>query len=198
MKLQATATTAVFPAALVAASISLAVLLLPGAAVPPRSSGAAPALELVAGEVVAAVEAPAQAITRTHHSGRVAVASANRSAIPAGAQQHSVSVPKRTVPAHHARVDHRPSERQHAVTRKSSPPTLAPRAPLLPVAAHGRGPAKALGHLKQLGRGAGGHGKALGHSAAALQGPPAVPPGQARKAAEPDTHAGPRGHGGAR
>lgn len=202
MKLQATATTAVFPAALVAVSIALAVLLLPGAAVPARSSGVAPALKLVAGEVVAAVQAPVRAVTRAGRSEHAAASGARQSVIPASSQQQSASAPKRIVPAHHARADHHRVLRRHAVTRTPVTTNLAPPAPLSPVTGHGNGKAKAWGHLKKLVSkttpAVTGHGKRRGHSEDAPHGPPAVPPGLAKKVSSVDKHAAPRGHGGAR
>lgn len=202
MKLQATATTAVFPAALVAASIALAVLLLPGAAVPARSSGVAPALKLVAGEVVAAVQAPVRAVTRASRSEHAAASGARQSVTPASPQQQSASAPKRIAPAHHAHADRHRVPQPHAVTRKPVTTHLAPPAPPSPVTAHGNGKAKAWGRLKKLVPKATpaltGHGKARGHSADAPHGPPAVPPGLATRDSGVDEHAAPRGHGGAR
>jgi hypothetical protein len=212
MKLQATATTAVFPAALVAASISLAVLLLPGAAVPARSSGIAPALRLVAGEVVAAVQAPVRAVTRAHRTDHAAVPIAKQSAAPATSQPQTASGPQRAVPAHHRRAGHHRVLRRHAVTPKPVTPKLAPRAPPSSITHHGNGKANAWGHLKKLVPKAApiltgtapsaplhsGHGKARGHAAGAAHGPPAVPPGQAKKASGAIKHAAPRGHGGAK
>lgn len=208
MKLQATATTAFFPAAFAAASISLALLLLPGAAVPAPSSGVAPALERVAGEVVAAVQAPVRAVARAHHPEHVAASSA----APATTQPPSASVPQRTVPAHRRRADHHRVPRHHAATRKPVTSAPAPLAPSSPVAEHGHGKAKAWGHLKRLVPRATpavtgpassdalhvGHGKARGHSADAPHGPPSVAPGQAKKFSGTDGRAAPRGHGGAR
>jgi hypothetical protein len=207
MKLQATATTAFFPAAFAAASISLALLLLPGAAVPAPSSGVAPALKLVAGEVVAAVQAPVRVVARAHHPKHAAVSSA----IPVTSQLPSASVPRRPVPAHRRRADHQRVLPHRAVTRKPVTTNLVPSAPSSPVTEHGHGKAKAWGHLKKLAQKStpalaapapaplhGGHGKARGHSAAAPHGPPAVPPGQAKKASGTDRGAAPRGHGGAR
>ena len=212
MKLQATATTAVFPAALVAASISLAFLLLPGAAVPAHSSAVAPALRLVAGEVVAAVQAPVHAVTRARRTEHPAVPSAKQSAIPATSQPQSASVPQRTVPAHHRRAGNHRVLRQHAVTPRPVTPKLAWPAPPSSITHHGNGKAKAWGHLKKpVPKGApiltgtapsallhGGHGTARGHAAGAAHGPPAVPPGQAKKASGAIKHAAPRGHGGAK
>ena len=66
MKLQVPLTNAFFPAALAAASISLALLLLPGAGTSERSSGVAPALRQVAGEVATAVRIPVHGVKTKH------------------------------------------------------------------------------------------------------------------------------------
>jgi hypothetical protein len=196
MKLQATVTTAFLPAALAAASISLALLLLPGAAVPAHSSGLAPALKSVAGNVVAAVEAPVHTVTRVAHQQRKSIVSpsARNATTAVGRTSHAPSVVKHTPPERKGRVAHR------HVLRTPAPST-----------SHGRGKAGALGHLKkaapqaahpaiQAGQSArGGHGKALGHSADVPHGPPAVPPGQAKKAVPgADGHAAAHSRGGAR
>jgi len=193
MKLQATATTAFLPAALAAASISLALVLLPGSAVPAHSSGLAPALRAVAGNVVAAVEAPAGTVAKGHRHRKPVARHAARTT-PASTSSHATAVATPTTPAQRRQTAHRrvrrarPATRVHPTTQAASPVTTSP------AVGHGRGKAKALGHLKKAApeaahpavpasRGAGsGHGKALGHSADAPHGPPAVPPGQAKKA----------------
>ena len=209
MKLQATATTAFFPAALAAASISLALLLLPSAAVPAHSSGVAPALKLVAGAVVAAVEAPVHAIGRARQP-EPAVSHATRTAIPATIPSRSTSVASRTAPAHRWQAAHTRVPRPHPVKRTLLTTHSAPRAPASPAVKHGHGKAHAWGRLKKVAAKAtpgatgaaaqarvdSGHGKALGRLAGVPPGLPAVPPGQAKKAPASDTHAAPRGHGG--
>ena len=183
MKLQATATTAFSPAALAAASISLALLVLPSAAVPAHSSGVAPALKLVAGDVVAAVEASAHAIGKEHRATPV-VSHATRTAVPATTPTRSISIAKRNAPAHHRQPAHTRTPRPHSVTRTPATTHSAPNATptVTGAAAHTRVDS--------------GHGKALGRPADVPHGPPAVPPGQAKKAPAPDEHAAARGHGG--
>lgn len=209
MKLQATATTAFLPAALAAASISLALLLLPTAAAPAHSSGVAPMLKLVGGEVVAAVQAPVLAVARTHHHPRHAVVSAASPRPTTRVQPRSVAAPERAIPAHHRRAVHRRALRPHAATREPATTSTASTTPPSLAGEHGHGKAKARGHLKKLTPKAApamtgaaprvrvdGHGKARGHSADAPPGPPAVPPGQANKASSVDKHGPARGHGG--
>jgi len=200
MKLQGIATTAFFPAALAAASISLALLLLPGAGPPAHSSGVAPALRLVAGDVVAAVEAPVHAI-RGHQ--KPVVSRATRTAIPS----HSVPAAKRTASARHRPTVQRPVARQRPLTRTP----VATQASASPATKLSRGKAQAPGRLKKLApeatpatlagataqaRVENGHGKAIGRPADVPHGPPAAPPGQAKKAPAANKHTPPGDGGG--
>lgn len=212
MKLQATVTTAFPPAALAAASISLAFLLLPGAAAPAHSSGLAPALEAVAGNVVAAVETPVHTVARPARRHRNSVVSrpARPATTPVGTRSQATSVAKRTSSAPHRHTAHRHVPQTRPVTRTHVTTHSAPPAAPVSPANHGRGKAKALGHVKNAApkptvqpsqnvRSAGGHGKALGRPADVPPGPPAVPPGQAKKAvAGSDGRAAAHGRGGAR
>src|SRR5262249_29158093 len=103
--------TSAFPAALAAASITLSLLLIPGGGSSLHSSGVAPALRLVAGDVATVVQAPVQAVTRTHHHQK-SVASSPPTAAPTQQQRtpvtHRASSPSRThsVPTHRS-VRHR-------------------------------------------------------------------------------------------
>lgn len=216
MKLQATVTTAFLPAALAAASTSLALLLLPGAAVPAHSSGLAPALKSVAGNVVAAVEAPVHTVTRaTHHQRKSVVSPSARAATtPVRTTSHARSAAKRTFPAHRRHAARRHVLRTNSVTRTTVTTHPASPAARMLSTSRGRGQqAKALGHSKKAApkathpaiqagpgvRDSNAHGKALGHSADVPHGPPAVPPGQAKKAVPAvDGHAAAHGRGGAR
>jgi hypothetical protein len=212
MKLQATVTSAFFPAALGAASISLALLLLPAGAAPTRSSGVAPALKLVAGDVVAAVGAPVRAVTRAdRHPKPVALSNPEQTTAiaPTPTESHAPSVRKSNAPVRHRRATRRVT-RPRPVARAPLTTHSTQHAPASPVPEHGHGKAKAWGHSKQLEpkplpavtravRNAGvgrGHGKALGHPADVPHGPPTVPPGQAKHEAGGGEHAAPPGRGG--
>lgn len=203
MKSQPAVTSAFLPAALAAASISLAILLLPGGGTSARSSGMAPALKLVAGDVVAAVQAPLH--TAVHAKPKVVVHHATA----------VTSTPKRTQPAartssthataasadrraHHSAAPHR-QKTPHALrpTHAAAPPTPTPvKHGNGKAVGHGNGKGKALGHLKKLasqspvsvihGKGYGrANGLAKGHNAPVpvlgktLHGPPGVPSGHA-------------------
>lgn len=175
MKLQAPAITAFFPAALAVGSISVAVLLLPVATAPARSSDLAPALRLVAGNVPAAVKVPVQAVTRSVHAKPIVSRPQPAAVVRTRTQPRSTSAPKQTVPTHR-RASHTRLSGTHVVVH-AAPTALAPT---VPVVVHGRGKAaKAWGHLEKLGH----------------RGPPAVPPGQAEKALRTDEHAA-HAHGG--
>lgn len=195
MKSQSAVTSAFFPAALAAASVSLAILLLPGGGSSVRPSGMAPALKLVAGDVIAAVQAPVRAAIHVkpkpvvHHATAV------------------TSTPKRTQPAAHtssahatAAPAHRRAHHNAATHKRKTPhaprPTHAAAPPAPTPVKHGNGKGKALGHLKKLasptpvfvihGKGHGrANGLAKGHTALVhvlgktRHGPPVVPPGHA-------------------
>ena len=211
MKLQAPLNSAFLPAAFAAASISLALLLLPAGAAPRPTSGVAPALKLVAGDVVAAVETPVRAVTGAHHPKPVAVFHPKQTAVaPATTRSHSAPVRKSNVPAHHRRTAHRRVPRLRAVARTPVVIHATPHAPISPVVEHGHGKANAWGHAKKLtpkappavigaapdARADHGHGHAYGRPADVPHGPPAVPPGLAK--GEPGTNkpAAPPGRGG--
>ena len=215
MKPQPVVTTAFFPTALAVASISLAILLLPGGGTSARPSGLSPALRLVAGDVVAAVQAPLHAAakakprTLVRHATGVATAPARKqpAALPSSARPARVQAHR---PVHHARVRHkRPLARAPRPTRIAAPPAPTP-------VVHGNG--KGVGHRNGKGKAVGllrkaapsptapirgrGHGRANGHEAVAhgksahtSSGPPAVPPGHAYGKGG-STQALPHGRGG--
>lgn len=168
-----------------------------------RSSGVAPALRLVAGNVVAAVESPVRRVV-SHP------APAKPATTPAVAGPAAVPV-ARPAPVHgHAQHGVRASRSRVASSRKVTTPAAA--ATISPVTKHSRGKAKALGqvrksashskpaikaapkdarmtgagHLKAHGRPAGtprGRPAVVPHGRPAdvPHGPPAVPPGQEKK-----------------
>lgn len=174
MKLQAPAVTAFFPAALAAGSISLAVLLLPVGTAPARSPDLAPALKLVAGDVVAAVKVPVHAVVRSVHA-RPVVSHPKPAAVGrTRTQPRSASAPKQTVPTHR-----RPSPARVSPTRVVAHASPTAAAPVVPVVVRSRGRANARGHLAKL----------------VHHGPRATPPGQAKKASRADEHAA-HAHGG--
>lgn len=201
MKPQPVVTSAVFPTALAVASISMAILLLPGGGASARPSGLSPALKLVAGDVEAAVQAPIHAAAGTKpkavvHPATVVASTPSRkqptaptsSVRPAHAQAHH--------PVHHAPVRH-----SHVLHTQPPPRTThaAPRAAPAPSAhGHGKGVGRGIGKGKALGllRKTGkpptsvdhgkGHGRANGRDAVThgnsgqtRHGPPVVPPGHA-------------------
>jgi hypothetical protein len=176
MKLQAQVTSA-FPAALAVASIFMAVLLLPGGAASPRSAGVAPALKLVAGDVVAAVEAPVHAVTKTHRHSRAAVSHSRASAgTPTTTLHHAVTRRTRAVPAyppvHHRHpAGARPTPRVPEATRPAARP--APKS-AFPAVTRGHGKAKVLGHARKASALLRTHGRPAG----VPPGPAVVPPGQ--------------------
>jgi hypothetical protein len=200
-----------FPAALAAASISLSLVLLPGGGASVRSSGVAPALKLLAGEVVAAVEKPPPAVKRTQPK-HVAAAPAPTTAVagtPRSAPTHSSPSPTRSVPAH--RPAHRAARPQAVTSKPTLTPTPASTAPApqptSSLTKHGNG--KALGYAKKITAQAatpsatqqtapanGGQGHAYGRPADLQPGPPAVPPGQQGDSQSPDEHADSNGRGG--
>jgi hypothetical protein len=130
-----------FPAALAAASIALSIVLLPGGSASVRSSGVAPALRLVAGDVALVVGSPVLTAAKAHRTpvapSTVVVPRTNAQTEPT----HQSASPSRThkVPAHglkgHGRVS---SARPHAVKNRRETPT----------AGHVR-KAKAVGHVRK-------------------------------------------------
>ena len=206
MKLQLPTTSAV-PAAVAAAAIAFALLLFPGGGTSVRSADVAPALRLVAGDVATVVRSPVPSVTKAQPKSVVASPSTGVAATPASTQQSSSS-PARThsLPAHRV-VSRGPLT--HAVKRTPvkptpvKPPVLAAPRVITRSVKHGNGKARALGHLKKA------NGKAVGHrrkiaphassshvahgggsksaaapAAAVSHGPPAVPPGQAKKTSD--------------
>jgi hypothetical protein len=212
MKLQAPVTSA-FPAALAVGSMALSLLLLPGGGASIHSSGVAPALKLVAGEVVAAVQSPPHAVTRAKPNSIAAPATAAAGS-PVSAQSPSSSAGTDTLPAHRAAhqrpVHQRRASHTHAVAPAPAARPLAP-APTSSLPKHGGGKAKALGHLHKvvpvpipvdepavIAQPKAGHGKGHGQPTAVPNVPPAVPPGQAAggQAANEHGNSGGRGGGG--
>jgi hypothetical protein len=207
MKPQSVVTSAFFPTALAVASISLAILLLPGGGSSVGSSGLAPALKLVAGDVVTAVSPPvrapakAKAGTVVHQASRVGVTSSAPAAVaPVHSAVHHAAVPPKTVhprTVHPSSVHHGPAPHRQAVAH--APPVTRVVAPAAPTPVrHGNG--KGIGHDNGKGKALGrlgkttpapastshgkGHAHANGHSAAVhgnsgdtRHGPPAVHPG---------------------
>jgi hypothetical protein len=194
MKLHASVTSA-FPAVLALASISLAVLLLPGRPAAPRSSGVPPALKLVAGDVVAAVEAPVRAVTKTQPRTRSAGSHTRAAAPPtatATATHRRASAPAQRPNAHRSaprarEPQNHPTPPTPLVTR--SAPTAAPKV-VQPAAGHGHGKAKALGHARKAAA------PPHGPPADVPQGPPVVPPGQLPVHGGSGEHGAPGARGG--
>jgi len=158
MKVQLPATSAV-TVALAAASVALALLLLPSGGTSVGAAGVAPALRLVAGDVAAIVQAPPhaaakpQARPRSVVSPSVGVAATHPRTQPG----HSAHSATRSVRAHTAASRDRVPSKQ--VVRRATAKTTVLRAPhvlTLPVR-HGNGKAKAVGHLKKA------KAKAVGH-----------------------------------
>jgi hypothetical protein len=165
MKLHLPVTSA-FPAALATASVFLAVVMLPGGAAPSRSSDVAPALKLVAGAVVAAVEGPVHAVARPHRPARNAVSHAPaRLQTPLTSRARSAPTPR---PVHHRRTlsTHRVRPARVAAAPKPAQPVTKQQ-----------GMGEALGLVRKSVQGSHGRGHAYGHSPDAPRGPPAVPPG---------------------
>jgi hypothetical protein len=205
MKPQAAVTSSFFPAALAVASISLALLLLPGGGTSARTSGVAPALKLVAGDVVAAVTPPLHVVRQAkpkaivHHAATVATT-------PARTQATTFSPPKRVThsPARRSAPKPEPTSSPRAQSHASTQPPAAPPA----VTKHDNGNGHAYGRNKKtqtpgnFGTAPGHAGSAPGHSGAAhgLSGaahanPHGIPPGLAKKTQAPGNSA-PHGHGG--
>ena len=188
MKLHVPVTSA-FPAVLATASALLLLVMLPAGGASVRSSGVAPALKVVAGDVVAAVENPVRVVTRANAKPKPVVSSA--------ASATATAQVARPVPVHrHARHRARAS-RPRLVTSKpvTTPATPAPT-PIAPITERANGKAKALGHVPKIAaqstststsgtlqraQANNGHVKAHGRPADVPHGPPAVPPGQAKK-----------------
>jgi hypothetical protein len=192
MKLQPPVTSVV-PAALAAASVSLSLVLLPGGGASVRSSGVAPALKLVAGEVVAAVKRPAHVVAKAPRKSVVAPATGG-GATPAPTQPSSTSQRSSSAPAH--RVAHRrqvsrtPAGTSAPVTTQTAP---GPQ-PVSTSVEHGNGKAKALGHAKKAAPPQ--TGKGHGRPADVPHGPPALPPGHEKNGDAPGEHGNPHGGGG--
>jgi len=158
--------------------------MLPAGGATVRSSGAAPALKLVAGDVVAAVELPVRAVTRPHPQPKPAATPALAGTSTAQAARPT---PVHRHAQHHSRASRPRVAASSQVTKKAA------SAPSSPIAEHSRGKAKALGHVRKTalqstpvnavlhpaGKNAS-HLKTHGRAADAPQGPPAVPPGQAK------------------
>jgi hypothetical protein len=203
MKLQLPATSAV-PVALAAASIALALLLVPGGGVTERPSGVAPALRLVAGDVAAVVKSPVRAVTRTHAQPAAAPPVAV-AVLHEPAQRATAPAPSRAAVRHKAAHSHLATP-VHVVPRAPAAATRpAPKVIAQPIK-HVRGKAKALGHLhktKEKGK-ALGHGpkvapsQPLTHPAAVPHGPPAVPPGHVKNGKSVSDNAAANGRGGGR
>jgi hypothetical protein len=154
-----------------------------------RSSGVAPALKLVAGDVVAAVENPVRVVSRSHHP-----EVKPPTATPAAAGTAAVQV-TRPAPVHR-HVQHRVRASRPRVATSRQATKQAAAAPVPPIAEHGQGKAKAWGHVRKTAShpksatdavqgspvtGAA-HAAAHGRPADVPHGPPAVPPGQEKKA----------------
>ena len=190
MKLQGPVTSAYLPATLTAASICLSLLLLPGGGVTAPSSGMAPALKLVAGDVVAAVKEPVHAVTRAKP--KPALPAANSAAEGRNVTHFSRSAPRaHSAPAHRTAGHHRRISRRSAAAPQPlrSPVTPTPR-PASSSASKAHGKARAVGHLRKTApvptpsnaatpSTVTTHGpvKARGRSADVPHGPPVVPPG---------------------
>jgi len=185
MKLQVPASSA-FPAVVAAASVLLSLILLPGGGASVRSWGVAPALKLVAGDVVAAVENPVRVANRPQPE-------AKPTAAPAPAATAAVRVAGPTPVHRHAQHLIRASRPRVAASRQVM--NQAAAAPISPVAEHSQGKAKAQGHVRKTAsqpksasdavQGArvngAGHAKAHGRPVDVPHGPPAIPPGQEKK-----------------
>jgi hypothetical protein len=138
------------PVALVAASIALALLLLPGGGVSVSSSGVAPALKLVAGDVAAAGQGSAPAVAEAKaQPNSVASPSAGVAAPHARTRQSPAPSETRSVPAQRA-VTHLRVSPKHVVTHTPARVPAAPAPNLIAKpATHGHGKAGPLGHLRK-------------------------------------------------
>jgi hypothetical protein len=218
MKLQLPANSAV-PAVLAAASISLSLLLLPSGGASVRSSGLAPALKLVAGDVVEAAARPVRVVTRAQPK---PVASPAVSVARTREQTQLSSVPFRSrgMPAHRlvhrSRVSPTTPVTRAPVTVRAASREAARRAvqPTVKLVGHGHGKAKAWGLLRKAKAwglrwrivplplaarttaATGGHGEARGHTLAAPPGPGAVPPGREKGGQVSDAPSASSGRGG--
>lgn len=200
MKPQAAVTSSLFPAALAVASISLALLLLPGGGTSVRSAGVAPALRLVAGDVVAAVKPPVQVAEHAKPKPTVHHAAATVARAPVRTRAAVISPPKRaaTAPAHHSSPRPAPTSSPRAQSHAGTQPPAA--APV--VTKHGNGNGHAYGRSKKTGPpghspSAPGHSaSAPGHSGVAHGNPHGLPPRQAENAQRPGDQGDSHGHGG--
>lgn len=213
MKLQLPATSAV-PAAVAAAAIAFALLLFPGGGTSVRSVDVAPALGLV-GDVATVVRTPVRSVTKAQPKSVVASPSASVAATPAPTEQSSTSATRTHSVRAHRVVSRRPATPPTHVVKPTpvqAPVLAAPRV-ITQSVKHGNGKARALGHLKKT------NGKAVGHrrksaphassqaahgggsknpaapAAAVSHGPPAVPPGQAKKTSDGSGASNGRGGG---
>jgi hypothetical protein len=194
MKLQVPITR-VFPAAsLAAASVLLSLLVLPAGGAPVRSSGMAPALKLVAGEVAAAVERPVRAVSRQQPKSAVtpvkAAVAGTYASGTRGAPPHRPTNARRIsrIPV----VAPTPVKRTAPAT--SAPVTTAPQ----PVAGHDHGKRKAWGRLRTVAPSTAVEVKAHGQPGDVPHGPPAVPPDHQTVARGTTEHGVPGGLGGKR
>jgi hypothetical protein len=170
--------TSVFPAALAAASITLSLLLIPAGGSSLRSSGVAPALRLVAGDVATVIEKPVQAVTRAHHKSAPPPASTVRGTQQRTPVTHHVSSQPRAhrTPAHKAVGHHKAPSAPRAVAKRRVTTLAATRPPkaIAPAAKHGHG--KALGHAKKAKAwGRGGKPKSVAHAAPKATAQPVAP-----------------------
>jgi hypothetical protein len=209
MKLHVPVTSAFPPAAVAGASISLSLLLLPGGAASVHSAGVAPALKLVAGDVIAAVKGPEHAVKRAQHPKpkpkAVLSPAVDAPVAPQRTRPHHSASRTRSAPAH------RPVPRAPAPWTPATTPKLLVTTPAAPVLerGHGHGKARALGHARkrepvpvaedkaaQNAHAHGGNGKARGRPADVPHGPPAVPPGHEKGGGQRAGDHGAPGRGG--
>jgi hypothetical protein len=162
-------------------------------------------LKLLAGDVVASVKGPVQALTNVRPKSTVVSAPPRVTETPARAHSSSSSSPDRSAPAHrraHRGVVSRPSAVTPAPVTPPAAPAPTPTA--LPAQSHVQGKAKALGHLRKLGllptpaSAAAQSTEAHGPPADVPHGPPVVPPGQATNGQDTGDNNASNGRGGAR
>jgi hypothetical protein len=147
MKQQLPATSA-GPVAFVAASIAVALFLFPGGVASVSSSGVAPALKLVAGDLAADVQGSAPSVAKAQPKS-VASPSAGVGAAHARTRQSPAPSETRSVSAHRA-ASHLRGSPKHVVTHPPGRVSAAPAPKLIgKPATYGHRKAKALGHLKK-------------------------------------------------
>jgi hypothetical protein len=174
------------PAVLATASALLLLFMLPAGGAPTRSSGAPPALKLGAGDVVAAVESPVRVVSRPNPKPKPA-ATAAAAATATMQVAHPAPI--------HRRAQHRVRASRPRIVASRPVTKQAALAPISTIVEHGNGKAKAWGHMRKTAseptapseamhaarvNGAA-HAKAHGRPADVPHGPPAVPPGLAKK-----------------